>query len=691
MYQDISGVHSVSVVRKSRSGNTFVVKMSDDTYRTFSTFTNSFVGDPYESLSDIKNVGGLLRVSDEHSQALLASVSVQPAEAVDQAEDITILADGGPTYQPPKAVIEEAQSAVDSLADSLSQHDLDMAGNLATGDPVGMDVVQWIYDYFTNNDPLDQIHGGFKGRKWAEKIISGEGEEDRTDYDPYARYKWPDDPDVDYMALGPDRDSLLVDRLVRIDWAGDAVYMWAGGQFVPMTESDIESFDYPYVCPIDPETAQVLAKWLDDNPYDLYDIRDTDPEVRNLFDTAYDEVDFEEIDRVSVVMADASGYAPAERSKNAKRQIRSFGGRFSGRQIEQGSKLKGFKKAQLGMEHPIDPAPHKTVKRWLSEQAPLTAAAPKQGRSQSIGQPAEDPTDHSQVSHDKTADWTGESAADEAKDEKETGLKDAIYFAIVDPNDSTAVLEMVAITRDSENQPEAWRRVKGQWKNDPATLAQLMSATPPPVVNIGDPVIVKSVLQQIDGSDAHPGNMPTDAVTDKAPPAIQASGWEESGLLCVEDVAGLKAVVSSFSLYGIEPEAEEKNYLRRRATAFNRMDIIPEAWRVPTAVERGMELASESPLFGDFGEVLVAAGHPFQGAKGAERLKAYWTHGEGAAKIRWGSRGDLTRAHRHLAKFVGPDRAWGLAERYHEAVFGMSNRKHDKLTGQWPDHGGKKK
>jgi hypothetical protein len=39
-------------------------------------------------------------------------------------------------------------------------------------------------------------------------------------------------------------------------------------------------------------------------------------------------------------------------------------------------------------------------------------------------------------------------------------------------------------------------------------------------------------------------------------------------------------------------------------------------------------------------------------------LKKYWTVGRGAAKIRWGTPGAMTRCHRHLLKFVGSQRAY---------------------------------
>ena len=56
----------------------------------------------------------------------------------------------------------------------------------------------------------------------------------------------------------------------------------------------------------------------------------------------------------------------------------------------------------------------------------------------------------------------------------------------------------------------------------------------------------------------------------------------------------------------------------------------------------------------------------------AQRLRNYWTKGAGAAKIRWGSPGDLTRCHKHLEKYVGPF-AWGTCQNLHHVVFGKWN------------------
>lgn len=56
------------------------------------------------------------------------------------------------------------------------------------------------------------------------------------------------------------------------------------------------------------------------------------------------------------------------------------------------------------------------------------------------------------------------------------------------------------------------------------------------------------------------------------------------------------------------------------------------------------------------------------------QLREYWTHGPGAAKIRWGTDGSFDRCVRHLAKYV--TRPQGLCAEYHHAA-----------TGEWPRGG----
>lgn len=58
-----------------------------------------------------------------------------------------------------------------------------------------------------------------------------------------------------------------------------------------------------------------------------------------------------------------------------------------------------------------------------------------------------------------------------------------------------------------------------------------------------------------------------------------------------------------------------------------------------------------------------------QDARSTERLHAYWVHGEGAAKIRWGEPGDFGRCVDHLGKFIAD--AAGYCNLAHKAATGI--------------------
>lgn len=61
------------------------------------------------------------------------------------------------------------------------------------------------------------------------------------------------------------------------------------------------------------------------------------------------------------------------------------------------------------------------------------------------------------------------------------------------------------------------------------------------------------------------------------------------------------------------------------------------------------------------------AGHEAtpQDKRDADRLARYWTSGEGAAKIQWGTPGDFDRCVIELGKHVPPSIVKGLCSNYH--------------------------
>ena len=100
--------------------------------------------------------------------------------------------------------------------------------------------------------------------------------------------------------------------------------------------------------------------------------------------------------------------------------------------------------------------------------------------------------------------------------------------------------------------------------------------------------------------------------------------------------------------------AAAKAHIKKRAAALGKSDLIPDGWEAES--------------------VTAAAGtkdgpgwitHP----RATARIRRYWTHGKGAAKIRWGVAGDFNRCRRQLSKYVqNPDWLAGLCANMHYEV-----------------------
>lgn len=90
--------------------------------------------------------------------------------------------------------------------------------------------------------------------------------------------------------------------------------------------------------------------------------------------------------------------------------------------------------------------------------------------------------------------------------------------------------------------------------------------------------------------------------------------------------------------------------------------------------------ADDHTEFAMTGEALVASRGPgwVTDPEDTARLHTYWTKGEGAAKIRWGTNGDFTRCTEQLAKYIEPPFLKRTCAEWH----------HDAL-GYWPGELGK--
>jgi hypothetical protein len=601
-----------------------------------------------------------------------AGEEAAPAESAPAAvaASVAVVGEEKP-YRVPEAVKNEIASTVAVLGSKLPEADLSVATRLANDSTVSLSDVEWVHGFFAENEVYESLRGGYKGRKWASKIVAS-GDDiiapDDIDIASHPRYTFDDDKFA-YFAVGSDPGSTIVNKLLQVDYETGEVYSWTPDGFAVIPDLDMTEVDEPQIIPIDEMTADEFAHWLDSGTSEDFDILDTNPEERNLFTLADSEIDYDELDKsYSIIAAAGDGiYTPVERAQNANKQGRGAGGKFGSTPDaapaappQEEKPQQRVKKAQLSVKLPLVVDVAARIAEWLSTaaEAPVVAAG-------------------------ELPEYTEE---DQAVEDAATGPTDeALYFAIVDEVDQTAVLDAVAIVKQS-GQPVAFVRTQGQWTADADTLSQLQGPTPPPVVELPDPETVKTVLEQIDAHDSGADN--TEVTEEMAPQAgeeaIAASGYAlPDGSYTIIDVEDLQAVVASSAT----PELSVKAHIRKRARALNRMDLVPAEWREFTLAEIG-ELSATKGMYGEFGEIIVASGVPGiadtpSDFKNVHKLQAYWTHGKGALKIRWGTKGDLTRAHRHLSKYVGPQRAWGLAQKYHRSLFGVYNHTHDVATGQY--------
>lgn len=580
-------------------------------------------------------------------------------------------------FRVPAAVKEEIQKTLDSHTE-LSAEDQEVAVRLAHDDTVSLSDVQWIHGYFKENELSELVRGGFKGRKWAEKIVTEPEAVTAAADEAPSKFHFDDDVFA-YFAVGSDAGSSIVSKLLAVDYETGTVYAWTPDGFSIVEGVDITDVDEPQIIPVDEMTADEFAHVLDSGSTE-FDILDTNPEERNLFSMAEAEIDFEELDRTySIIAAAGDGvYTPVERSQNAKVQRRGAGGKFGEQPDEKAAVVPEaepvlVQKATLPVELPLVENPAARVQEWLATatEAPVVAA----------GEPQ-------YTLEDKQAEDAATGPTDEA-----------LYFAIVDSVDKTAVMEAIAIVKQND-QPSVFRRSTAQWVPDPDTLNSLMGATPPPVVELPDPETVQNVLEQIDAHDA--GADQTEVSEAEAPQpgevAVTATGWNVDPVAHLASkgytmpdgrhlILDAKDITYHAELAGKDADVFTKAHIRKRARALNRMDLVPAEWREFTLAEIG-ELTASQTVYGEYGEIIVAAGIPGiadapSDFKNVAKLQAYWTTGKGAAKIRWGTGGDLTRAHRHLSKYVGAQRAWGLAQKYHKSLFGVYNKTHDVATGQY--------
>jgi hypothetical protein len=635
----------------------------------------------------------------------------------------------GRMYTVPRGVQLNARKALTAASDSEGPVARYIGTLLAAGGQISFNELGILAEYFSNTEEEDstawRLHGGLPAKKWVTPIFEREA---LTASAPKAPENLAQILEENPEA-GPEflvrisSTTGIMDRLYRID-LDKRTYVWDASAWTDLGQTEWDIWDYDFALDgkhpridqthimIDPESA-LHAATLISKGITTFTVEDISPVETALALDALAEEDWAFIDSITAAGtpggADGDGiYSEEERSANASKQVRDGRGQFAkmgstvmingnpqqtglisrvngangtvevtlpdgnkvtvpGNQVEavtEGSMpAPGNPLAQPRVDfsgilaEPRTPVDRKVAQlpgtlpqmtrgdlkqiidnfpAWVKKQRdsfrPTGSSGEVQGEGTSPSRRASTgrSVDTEAYSHPLLTDWLKKKASKAtyrpltaAAVEKpvelspETSDVEPVYMAIVSPDDPRAVFKLISLVpaNSKSNQPMVYSREEGEWKRDEATLGDLKSATPPPVVAL-DESTLDDVLVQVDGTQ----------------------GAQEEAPMAAEPVA---------------------------------VPTEPDAGSVTASADEQFALmVLWGPNKNIMEQALVAAGGADRNRGGAEKLRRYWLHGEGAAKIRWGTPGDWTRCFRNLSKYLGP-RARGYCALRHKEATGM--------------------
>jgi hypothetical protein len=148
------------------------------------------------------------------------------------------------------------------------------------------------------------------------------------------------------------------------------------------------------------------------------------------------------------------------------------------------------------------------------------------------------------------------------------------------------------------------------------------------------------------------------------------------GSFPIRNVSDLKNAVQAYGRAKPGNRGLVRRHIVKMARQLDRKDLVPENWKEASVNDTDSIAASLRARI-SIVESVVAAGGLDRNRGNAERLRRYWTRGEGAAKIRWGAPGDWSRCVKHLSKYLGP-RAKGYCQLRHKDALGIYTATHAK-------------
>lgn len=588
-------------------------------------------------------------------------------------------------FNVPKTLRDSIKDALTTDRDYLLPHELSIAEEIASGKVVYREHIEWLQEFFSSIDVQYLLHGGDDARQWLDKVDSSASVV-ASGFS--GRDEWV------FFVTGPYENATLAEAVYSIDPKTEHLYAWNGAweDLGSVFDSNVES---PFIMEVDFTTAKGVAEWSmsKHKSEKSIDIRLLDPVEYNIYRKAEFALDYKLLDRATDFITVDTGEDPAllrERSKNAQRQARDGSGRFGptsgpsnakpagtddpgaaaravgtdGKKPEtQQTKQERLKAKYEDSLKQLDTA--KTDDEAVRERIDSTKvrATLEEGTANSP-QPSDEFLEEFRRGEEEKVDNRDEknrpktTFADEASYEPDpeaiqptdiSGLPESsrAFVAIVDKDDHNAVLNLAVLAK-VEAKVYAFIRMNSAWYSAPELLAKFESTDPPFLVKLEDEEQIASVIEQIDSGD------------------LGAEDREEEAPSNDEEEA-IAAAMKSYEISGDESDARDAVILASLTgnhRLLNRDVIIASGLGIIDA--RGVD---------DYGTILASA--DLGGADvfesdyaAARRLKNYWLHGPGAAKIRWGSPGDWRRCVRHLTKYMGP-RAKGYCQLRHRDANGF--------------------
>ena len=587
-------------------------------------------------------------------------------------------------FNVPRTVRDSVKDALTTDRDHLMPHELSIAEEIASGKVVYREHIEWLQEFFSAIDVQYLLHGGDNAREWLNKVDSPEaivssGFSGRDDWV--------------FFVTGPTENSPHADSVYSIDPKTEHLFAWTD-KWEDKGSVYTSDIDRPMVMEVDFTTAKGVAEWSMRHPSteDTVNVRTLDPVEYNIFRKAEFGLDYKLLDRVTEYITVPTGTDPElirERSKNAQGQVRDSSGRFGGggssssgsapadggstpqavgtdgnkpeTTAERSKRLAGkFQEAvsQLDSARTDEEAVHERIESG-QVRATLDKGTRNSAQSADVFLKEFQRGEADEVDNRDKENRPKTTFADEASYEPDpdaitptdiSGLPESsrAFTAIVDKDDQNAVLNLAVLAK-VEGKIHAFVRMNSAWYSAPELLARFQSTDPPFLVKLEDEEQIASVIEQIDSGDLGA----EDREEEEAPES---------------DEEAIAAAMAAYYEYKDESHARDAVIL---ASMTGNHHLLTRE----IVLASGLGLL-DARATDDYGMVLVSAGVPGiadtpSDYAAVRRLKNYWLHGAGAAKIRWGTPGDATRCHRNLTKYLGPKRAWGYCNELHYTANGF--------------------